>query len=80
MDIPVFVNARSLTLPAGAQVRDAVQAGAPELLPACEAGEIEVRDARGLPVPLGGRLEAGAILRVQRPSRRGPAAGDDAGG
>lgn len=78
MTMPVFVNARTITLAAGATARDAVQAGAPELLPACDAGEALVTDARGLPVPLGEPLSAGAILRVARSSRRG-AAEDDAG-
>ncbi len=55
-----------------------MQAGAPELLPACEAGAALVTDARGLPVPLGAPLSAGAILRVARSSRR-DATEDDAG-
>ena len=79
MTLPVFVNARSLALAAGATTRDAVQAGAPDLLAACEAGEAVVTDARGLPVALEAPLHAGAILRVARSHRRG-ATEDDAGG
>ena len=78
MTMPVFVNARSISLAAGATARDAVRAAAPDLLPACDTGEALVTDARGLPVPLGEPLHAGAILRVARASRRGAAA-DDAG-
>lgn len=77
-EIPVFVNARPVLVPAGAAVREAIRQAEPALLPACEAGEATLTDGRGLPVALDERLAAGAILRVARASRRGaPGHADD---
>jgi len=69
-EIRVFMNERGHTLPAGALVRDALGAIAPDLLPACEAGEAFVTDGRGLSVSLETVLENGAILRAARSGRR----------
>jgi hypothetical protein len=71
-DLPVFVNARAVRLPAGSRVRDAIRLAEPELLPLCESGEATLTDGRGLPVVLQDAVTAGAILRVARASRRGP--------
>lgn len=70
-EIRVFLNERGLTLPAGAVVRDALRAIVPELLPSCETGQAFVTDGRGIAVTLDTPLQAGAILRAARSSRRG---------
>lgn len=67
-DIRIFLNERGYTLPAGATARDAVAAGAPELVAGLSAGQ--VTDARGLPVELDVPLVAGSILRAARSARR----------
>jgi hypothetical protein len=67
-DIRIFLNEKGHTLPAGATARDAVAAGAPDLLPGLSPGQ--VTDARGLPVELDAPLAAGAILRAARSARR----------
>lgn len=69
--IRVFVNDRGISLAPGALVRDAIRAGAPDLLPDCEAGNANITDARGLPVSLEQPLAAGSILRAHRSSPRG---------
>jgi len=69
-ELRVFLNERGLTLPAGARVRDAILAGAPDLLASLEQGEGYVTDGRGLPVPLDAALSGGAILRAARSGRR----------
>lgn len=79
-EIPVFVNARTVLVPAGAAVREAIRLAEPALLPVCEAGEATLSDGRGLPLALDDRLAAGAILRVGRASRRGPTVPADDGG
>lgn len=78
-ELRVFVNDRGWTLPAGARVREAVRAAAPDLLPVCETGGAVLTDGRGMPVPLDLVLESGAILRVARAARRPPAPGADVG-
>lgn len=69
-DIRVYVNELGVLLPPGATVRDALRTAMPDLLPAAEAGTAVVTDGRGLPIPLDLSLEAGAILRAARSSRR----------
>jgi hypothetical protein len=69
-DIRVFINDRGHTLAAGASVRDAILAAAPDLIADAEAGMASITDARGLPVNLDDQLSAGAILRASRSSRR----------
>jgi hypothetical protein len=77
-EIRVFLNERGHLLPAGAVVRDALRAILPDLLPACDAGQAFVTDGRGIPVSLDTPLQAGAILRAARSSRRGgPGAPED---
>lgn len=78
--IPVFVNAQTVLVPAGAPVREAIRLAQPAMLPLCEAGVAVLTDGRGLPVSLDDAVPAGAILRVARTGRRGPAAKADAGG
>jgi hypothetical protein len=69
-DIRVYVNERGCTLPAGARVRDALEATTPDLLAALSSGEVLVTDGRGLPVALEAPLSGGMILRAVRSSRR----------
>ena len=69
-DIRIYVNERGVLLPPGATARDALRIAVPDLLPAAEAGSAVVTDGRGLPIPLDTPLEAGAILRAARSSRR----------
>jgi hypothetical protein len=71
-EIRVFINEKGHTLRAGATARDAVAAGAPDLLAGLAPGQ--VTDARGLPVDLDAPLSAGAILRASRSARRESAA------
>lgn len=68
----VFVNERPVDVPAGAAVRDAVQAFDPGLARLVDQGEAQISDARGLPVDAGdGVGEAGAVFRVVVSARRG---------
>jgi hypothetical protein len=69
-DIRIYLNERGVLLPPGATARDALRLGASDLLPAAEAGTAVVTDGRGLPVSLDTALQAGAILRAARSSRR----------
>jgi hypothetical protein len=71
--LAVFINERLVTVAAGALVLDGLRVAVPELIDACQRGEALVTDGRGLPAPLDAPLTAGAILRVARSSRRGPA-------
>lgn len=73
-EIRIFLNDKGHTLPAGATARDAVAAGARELLAGLTAGQVS--DARGLPVDLDAPLAAGSILRASRSARRDPAQSD----
>ena len=76
-EIPIFLNDRGHSLPAGASVRDAIRSALPDLLSACESGEAFITDGRGLPVTLDTPLVAGAILRAARSSRRGTGSASD---
>lgn len=69
-DIRIYLNERGVLLPPGATARDALRLGAPDVLPAAEAGTAVVTDGRGLPVSLDSALQAGAILRAAHSSRR----------
>jgi hypothetical protein len=73
----VFVNAASVDVPPGTDVRGAIRAHDPALEAQAAAGRAMVTDARGIELPLDGRVEAGSILRVVVRARRG-AGGDDA--
>ncbi len=66
----VFVNAVSLEVGQGADVRTAVLAHDPELGRKLAAGTAFVTDARGIEVPLESALAEGAILRVVVSARR----------
>ena len=68
-EIRIYLNGRGLLLAPGATARDALLHGAPDLLSAA-AGTALVTDGRGLPVSMETPLEAGAILRAARSSRR----------
>ncbi|HEU4698990.1 MAG TPA: hypothetical protein VFS40_07415 [Gemmatimonadales bacterium] len=77
--IPVFVNDRAVTVPAGAAARAAVRASDPALAERFEAGLAEGRaqltDGRGIALDPAAPLAAGAIVRVVISARRGGAAG-----
>jgi hypothetical protein len=66
----VFVNAVSLEVGPGADVRAAVLAHAPELERKLAAGTAFATDARGIEVPLESALVEGAIIRVVMSARR----------
>jgi len=67
----VFVNAAPVEVEAGTDVRGAIRAHDPELEARAASGSATVTDARGIAVPLDGRLAAGSILRVVVRARRG---------
>jgi hypothetical protein len=66
----IFVNAVSLDVPAGADVRSAVETLDADLAGRLAAGTAFVTDARGIEVPLDAGLVEGAILRVVVSARR----------
>ena len=68
--IRVFVNAAPVDVPAGTDVRGAVQAADPDLAARMVSGAALVSDARGLAVAPDTPLVAGAILRVVVSARR----------
>jgi hypothetical protein len=68
--VRVFINAGSVEVPAGTDVRGAIRAHDPELEARAAAGGALVTDARGLHLPLDGALAAGSILRVIVRARR----------
>lgn len=78
--IRVFINEKGYALPAGATVRQGIEAAVPSLLPSCESGEAFITDARGLPLGLDAPLVAGAILRAAPRHRRGPEAAGEVDG
>jgi hypothetical protein len=67
----VFVNAAAVEVEPGTDVRGAIRAHDPDLEARAAAGAATVTDARGIAVPLDGRLAAGSILRVVVRARRG---------
>jgi hypothetical protein len=66
----VFVNATPVDVASGTDVRGAILAHDPALEARAAAGAALVTDARGIELPLDGRLEAGSILRVVVRARR----------
>lgn len=66
----VFVNAVPVEIPKGADVRAAVQAHDPDLLPRLADGAAYVTDARGIDLALHAPLSEGSILRVVVTARR----------
>jgi len=76
--IPVFVNERALSVPAGSSAAEAVSLVDPALAARVADGSATVTDARGLPLSPASVLAAGAILRVAASARR--AGGADADG
>ena len=66
----VFVNAVSLEVGRGADVRAAVRTLDAELERKLVAGSAFVTDARGIEVPLESAVAEGAILRVVARARR----------
>jgi hypothetical protein len=73
--IRVFVNARAVDLPAGAEVNQAVRAYDPALAGQLLTGAAYVTDGRGIEVDPMARLASGAILRVATRARRGSGTG-----
>jgi len=67
----VFVNAAPVEVEPGTDVRGAIRAHDPELEARAASGTATLTDARGIAVPLYGRLAAGSILRVVVRARRG---------
>jgi hypothetical protein len=74
--IRVFVNARALDLPAGADVGQAIQTYDPGLAGHLQSGAAYVTDGRGIELDAAARLTGGAILRVALRARRGTGAAD----
>ena len=70
--IRVFVNAEVLTLPAGANVAEAISAYDPALRGSLADGTAYVTDGRGIQIDPAAPLASGAILRVVVRARRGP--------
>jgi len=68
--IRVFVNAVPIDVPAGTDVRGAVQAADADLGARVASGAASVMDARGIALAPETRLVAGAILRVVVSARR----------
>jgi hypothetical protein len=68
--IPVLVNASTLEVPRGTDVRGAVSAYDPALAERVASGTAAVMDARGIPLALDAKVAAGAILRVVVSARR----------
>ncbi len=69
-DVRVFVNATPVEVPSGSEVRAAIRALDPELETRAAEGTALVTDGRGIDLPLGTLLEAGAIVRVVPRARR----------
>ncbi len=69
--IRVFVNGRSVDVPAGAEVSDAVSAFDPALAAAIAQGSAFVTDGRGIEIEADTPLASGSILRVGVRARRG---------
>ena len=74
--IRVFVNARAVNLPAGADVGQAVRAFDPALERQVAGGAAYVTDGRGIEIDPTSRLASGAILRVAVRARRGAGSED----
>jgi hypothetical protein len=66
----VFVNAASLDLATGVDVRAAVRAFDPDLERQLAGGRAYVTDARGIELPADAPLAEGSILRVVVSARR----------
>jgi hypothetical protein len=75
--IRVYLNDRGYSLPPGSLVRDAIATAAPDLLPACDAGDAVITDGRGIALSLEAALGSGDIIRAARSGRRGTAAPPD---
>ncbi|HEX6089530.1 MAG TPA: hypothetical protein VFZ13_05135 [Gemmatimonadales bacterium] len=69
--LTVFVNERSLAVPEGSVVADAVAALDPLLAERVAAGGGYVTDARGIEIAADAVVRAGAILRVVTRGRPG---------
>jgi hypothetical protein len=72
----VFVNATPEDVPAGSDVRAALERHDPAMAAGAAAGTAMVSDARGIALPLDAPLAAGSILRVVVRARRGPGDGN----
>jgi hypothetical protein len=69
--IRVFINASSVEVPPGTDVRGAIHAHDPALERRAAAGAALITEARGIEVPLDAPHEAGSILRIVVRARRG---------
>lgn len=76
--IRVFVNARAVDLPAGADVGQAIRAFDPGLEGKVARGTAYVTDGRGIEIAPAAPLTTGTILRVVVRARRGLSRGRDA--
>jgi hypothetical protein len=76
--IRIFVNAVPIDVPAGTDVRGAVQAADADLGARVTAGTASVVDARGIALAPNAHLVAGSILRVVVSARRRMDEGDEA--
>lgn len=74
--VPVFVNERPVSIPAGATALAAVERFDAALAARVAAGDAYLTDGRGIRLAPAAPLAPGAIVRVIVPSRRG--AGADA--
>jgi hypothetical protein len=69
--IRIFVNARAVDVPAGADVSEAVRVFDPALVGQIADGSVYVTDGRGIEISADSTLSSGAILRTVVRSRRG---------
>lgn len=74
--VPVFLNERTVNVPAGTTLAELVAREDPTLADALSTGTASATDARALPIPATTVVTAGAIYRVAR-SARTTAGSDD---
>ncbi len=72
----VFVNEQPVEVPAGASVRDAVEATAPDLGRALDVGRAYATDGTGCRMDAAAPAQEGGIVRVIVAARREASGGD----
>jgi hypothetical protein len=72
----VFVNERAVRVPPGATAEDAVAAMEPALADRLREGAAYLTDGRGIRLPPGEAVHAGAIVRVVVSARHGETRGE----